>query len=589
MKIAKTGAAFGLVALTLASSLPLGTAAQAAPAETPDTSIESGQARAVAYPSPTNFAAATDVNGRTTFYANGVPRTSMVVYSQNQAGWPAKGACDTLGEGFDSAWKSCSADLWRSYEPGSTVSFYAQQGWYNDTSPRSSWISVVIPYGPVRAQLVDLDKATGVADITGHASPGASIVIDGYDKDIVADSDGVWTATVPGMKIGANEIAFEEWLDGEKKTTGSLSVQFDIQALGATGTFQTDIGDDVEISGTAEAGGVIHVTDGAQNEKITNADVNGEWKLEAAAPGAGEQTFTVTQEVYGQTSLPEAVTLDYGSAVTITSPADGDDVEGDLTLRGKTTKGNRLSVYEGKAFKGEIPEDQILANGNYSYEIEAVDGRQHSYTVKQLSKGNLTTTQTKTVNPSDQEAADVVVTNPADPAQGYTPGVAFTFAGTGEPGETITVQNKFQTVLGTVTVKAEGTWAWTRANMGTSNWQLEFVQAKGTADEKRATVYDFKPNAPAPVVTVTNPANPADGYPAKTSFTFTGKATAGKTITVQNVFGTVLAQNVPVDANGNWEWTRANMGTSNWMLEFIQDKGTANEEKATLYNFAPRD
>ena len=31
------------------------------------------------------------------------------------------------------------------------------------------------------------------------------------------------------------------------------------------------------------------------------------------------------------------------------------------------------------------------------------------------------------------------------------------------------------------------------------------------------------------------------------------------------------------------------MGTSNWMLEFVQDKGTVNEHKATVYNFAPRD
>ncbi|TWX34030.1 hypothetical protein ES689_15290, partial [Frigoribacterium sp. ACAM 257] len=183
----------------------------------------------------------------------------------------------------------------------------------------------------------------------------------------------------------------------------------------------------------------------------------------------------------------------------------------------------------------------------------------------------------------------VTVTNPADPADGYTPGTAFTFTGTATAGKTITVQNVFGTVLGqNVPVAADGTWSWTRANMGTSNWMLEFVQDKGTANEHKATVYNFKPNAaPAPVVTVTNPANPADGYTPGTAFTFTGTATAGKTITVQNVFGTVLGQNVPVQADGTWSWTRANMGTSNWMLEFIQDKGTANEHKATVYNFKP--
>ncbi|WP_314102288.1 hypothetical protein, partial [uncultured Frigoribacterium sp.] len=121
----------------------------------------------------------------------------------------------------------------------------------------------------------------------------------------------------------------------------------------------------------------------------------------------------------------------------------------------------------------------------------------------------------------------VTVTNPADPADGYTPGTAFTFTGKATPGKTITVQNVYGTVVAqNVPVAADGTWSWTRANMGTSNWMLEFVQDKGTANEHKATVYNFKPNAtPAPVVTVTNPANPADGYTPGTAFTFTGKAT----------------------------------------------------------------
>ncbi|TWX33646.1 hypothetical protein ES689_15440, partial [Frigoribacterium sp. ACAM 257] len=541
MRTAKTGAAFGLAALTLASSLSLGTAAQAAPAEAPDTSTESKQPRdGDTYPAPYGLSAQTDASGTTKFFVYGVKDAYMVIYGAEDSGWPRGGVCSNAGNNGDQGvGKYCSVDLWKTYRPGSTVRFYAQQGYFNDFSPKSGYISVQIPYGPVGASLVELDKALGTAEISGHARPGASVIIDGYDKDIVAEADGTWTATVPGMKIGANEITFEEWLDGAKQSDGSLAVQFDIHVLEAAGAFEADIDEKATIFGTAEPGAVVHVADGAQHEETVDANGDGGWTLGIAAPGAGAQTFTVTQQVYGQTSLPQEVTLDYGSAVTITSPADGDEVEGDFTLRGKTTKGNRLSVYEGKVFKGEIPDDQILANGTWSYAIEAVDGRQHSYTVKQLSKGNLTTTQSITVNPSDQGSADVVVTNPADPAKGYAPGTAFTFTGTGEPRKTITVQNKFGTVLGTDVVQADGTWKWTRTNMGTSIWQLEFVQDKGTADEKKATVYDFKPNAaPAPVVTVTNPVNPADGYPAQTSFTFTGTATAGKTITVQNVFGT---------------------------------------------------
>ncbi|WP_218141860.1 hypothetical protein, partial [Frigoribacterium sp. MCBA15_019] len=93
--------------------------------------------------------------------------------------------------------------------------------------------------------------------------------------------------------------------------------------------------------------------------------------------------------------------------------------------------------------------------------------------------------------------------------------------------------------------------------------------------------------APAPLVTVTNPADPKAGYVPNTGFTFEGTGTKGKTIQVENKFGTALGT-TRVEDNNTWSWTRANMGTSTWTINFIQDKGTATEAKAQVAAFAPR-
>jgi hypothetical protein len=358
------------------------------------------------------------------------------------------------------------------------------------------------------------------------------------------------------------------------------------------------------LDGTREV--VYTITRDADRPAVTNAfqhvhtvtgdrvdDLSGAVDLADGAEVSTSFTPTPSHTSAHPTSAAD-VAVAVGPVVTVTNPADPADGYAPgtaFTFTGTATAGKTITVQNkfGTVLAQNVP---VQADGTWSW-TRANMGTSNWQLEFVQDKGAPAEEKATVYNfaPNATPAPVVTVTNPANPADGYAPGTAFTFTGTATAGKAITVQNKFGTVLAqNVPVQADGTWTWTRANMGTSNWQLEFIQDKGTANEHKATVYNFKPNAtPAPVVTVTNPANPADGYPARTSFTFTGKATPGKTITVQNVFGTVVAQNVPVAADGTWSWTRANMGTSTWQLEFIQDKGAPTEEKATVYNFAPRD
>ncbi|WP_152970363.1 hypothetical protein [Frigoribacterium sp. RIT-PI-h] len=182
----------------------------------------------------------------------------------------------------------------------------------------------------------------------------------------------------------------------------------------------------------------------------------------------------------------------------------------------------------------------------------------------------------------------MTVTNPADPSTGYRANRAFTFEGTGEAGHTITVQNKYGTHLGERPVDDDHTWSWTRSTMGTSIWYLDFIQDAGLPTQTVAQVHRF---APAPEVvapiTVTNPTDPTLGYTAGQAFTFEGTGTAGKTVTVENKFGTPLGEEI-VGEDDTWSWHRTTLGSSTWHLYFTQDKGTDTETVATVLGFAPR-
>ena len=87
---------------------------------------------------------------------------------------------------------------------------------------------------------------------------------------------------------------------------------------------------------------------------------------------------------------------------------------------------------------------------------------------------------------------------------------------------------------------------------------------------------------------LTNPdaAQIAAGYEANGSYTFEGTGKAGSTITIQNLKGLVFGT-VTVAENGTWSWTRTNMGSYVWMLDFIQDKGTDHQQVQRLEGFAP--
>ena len=457
---------------------------------------------------------------------------------------------------------------------------------------RTDGVRSEIAINELSGKVDSVDIPNRTAQISGTAIPRAFVVINGEDQ-VQAGSDGTWSRQLTGLKLGSNPVTLEQYQNGTK--TGTTTIDAELEVVPVTGavSFPDDLGQDAVLSGTAHPGATIVVRD-VDGDEIARTDArlgSGAWSTPITAPDAGgDYDLRVHQEIDDEATGEVIVTAPYGAAVAITAPVDGMAHDGGpVTLQGTGEIGAQVAVRE-QGRTTVLGTAEVLQSGRWTIRTTNVDDRKHVLEATQTGKGDNTTRSTVTLNPEAGEAAPVTVTNPADATAGYVPNTSFTFEGTGTAGKTLQVENKFGTTLGTARVEDDRTWSWTRANMGTSTWTINFIQDKGETTQSTATVLNFKPSAetpaPAPLVTVTNPSDAKEGYVPNTSFTFEGTGTADKTIQVENKFGTTLGTTT-VRPNSTWSWTRANMGTSIWTINFIQDKGTPSEAKAQVANFAP--
>jgi hypothetical protein len=439
-----------------------------------------------------------------------------------------------------------------------------------------------------------VDVRARSAQISGTAAPGSWVILGGVDE-VQANRDGAWSFELEGLKLGSNPVTLEQYENGVKTDETTLDVVLEVRPVSAAVSFPTDLEQDAVLSGAAQPGATVIVTD-VDGTEIARTDArpgSGLWSTPIPAPNAGgDYDVRIHQQIDGEDTGEIIRTVSYGAAVQITAPVEGMAHDGGpVRMTGRGEPGAQVVVREqgGSTILGT---KQVLQSGTWTLDTTNVDDRKHVLEVTQTGKGNNTTLDTVTLNPEAGEIAPVEVTNPdaATIAQGYTPNTSFTFEGTAEKGKTLQIENKYGTKLDETRVTDRGTWSWTRANMGTSTWTINFIQDKGTPAETKATVANFTPRttATAPVA-VTNPdaATIAQGYTPNTSFTFEGTAEKGKTLQVENKYGTKLDE-ARVTDRGTWSWTRANMGTSTWTINFIQDEGTPAETQATVLNFQPR-
>jgi hypothetical protein len=263
-------------------------------------------------------------------------------------------------------------------------------------------------------------------------------------------------------------------------------------------SFPADLEQDAVLSGAAQPGATVIVTD-VDGEEIARTDArpgSGLWSTTIPAPNAGgDYDVRVYQQIDGEDNGEIIRTVAYGAAVQITAPVEGMAHDGGpVRMTGRGEPGAQVVVRE-QGRSTILGTKQVLQSGRWTLETTNVDDRRHVLEVTQTGKGNNTTVATVTLNPEAGVVTPVAVTNPdaATIAQGYVPNTSFTFTGTAEKGKLLQIENRYGTRLDATRVTDRGTWSWTRANMGTSTWTINFIQDEGTPAETQATVLNFQP------------------------------------------------------------------------------------------------
>ncbi|GAA1441513.1 Ig-like domain-containing protein [Leifsonia poae] len=209
------------------------------------------------------------------------------------------------------------------------------------------------------------------------------------------------------------------------------------------------------ITGTGEPGQIVTVTDetGATLGTPT-VGVDGSWTLTPATGlSNGPHTITATQGT-GTTATSEstAITVAIPAPIQITSPADGSTIATDTpTITGTATPSSTVTVTDETG--AVLGTTTVLADGTWSLISTALSSGPHAITATD-SDGS-TAVVDITVN-GPLGIAPVTITAPADGAS--TTDRTPTFAGTGEPGATITITDEAGAVVGSATVASDGTW-----------------------------------------------------------------------------------------------------------------------------------
>ncbi|MCU1528746.1 MAG: hypothetical protein JWP75_2509 [Frondihabitans sp.] len=203
---------------------------------------------------------------------------------------------------------------------------------------------------PVNLRDVRVDEVTqgavGTATLAGTATVGASVSTPLAGEKVEVGGDGRWILTVTGVPAGGADLVVTQSIAGT--SYGSANAHVDAwdrpDAPTATWRFPEDVHQRGLASGTGIEGATISIRQG--EDEVATAEVqDGAWETEVDALGSGVHELAITQTVGGLESQPTPLSVDYGAAVSITSPEDGSDVEGDtVDLAGRGAPGSLIEV-----------------------------------------------------------------------------------------------------------------------------------------------------------------------------------------------------------------------------------------------------
>ncbi|WP_337265206.1 Ig-like domain-containing protein, partial [Serratia sp. MMO-151] len=345
------------------------------------------------------------------------------------------------------------------------------------------------------------------------------------------------------------------------------------------------------LKGSALPGGTVTVYDNGTAIGSVKADNNGAWSFTPSTP-LGEGNHSLTASVTDSIGQVSPTTGGFGIVVDTLPPApvtglvvtdDYGNVQGPLTA-GSVTDDN-TPTFSGKAEAGSvvnvldngkvIGSTTVDSNGNWSFTPSTpLDNGAHDFTTTVTDKAGNTSAEGQHLAVTvDAVPGQVQLTGLADDVgdiqgaiaqNGVTDDTRPTLSGTAKANSVVTVSDG-DTVLGSTTAKADGTWSFTPAvdlGQGAHSLSASAKDPAGSISNSgnwAFTVDSVAPNAPfidsaADDVGSVQPQNMTSGSATDDPTpTLSGRAEANSIVKVYDQNG--LLGSAQTDASGQWSFT----------------------------------
>ncbi|MGP6229676.1 Ig-like domain-containing protein [Pseudomonas aeruginosa] len=386
---------------------------------------------------------------------------------------------------------------------------------------------VTAPDTTAPAPATDVQVAPDGSSVTGNAEPGATVGVD-------TDGDGQPDTTVVVGPDGSFEVPLNPPLtNGETVTVivtdpaGNSSTPVTAEAPDFPNAPQVNASNGSTLSGTAEAGVTIVITDGNGNPiGQTTADANGNWTFAPASQlPDGTVVNVVARDAAGNSSPATSITVDgVAPSAPVVEPSNGSE------LSGTAEPGSSVTLTDGNG--NPIGQTTADASGNWTFtpSTPLPDGTVVNVVARDAA-GNSSPPASVTVD------AVAPATPIVDPSNGTT------LSGTAEPGSSVTLTDGNGNPIGQVTADGSGNWTFTPTTPLPNGTVVNATATdpSGNASSPASVTVD----AVAPATPVVNPSN---------GTTLSGTAEPGSSVTLTDGNGNPIGQ-VTADGSGNWTFT----------------------------------
>lgn len=460
-------------------------------------------------------------------------------------------------------------------------------------SPAAQQTAIILPPGTTIFDGGLTNDSTPL--IQGTATPGAEVVLSVYNDTygpVTADANGVWSvqiinplpegvATFRARASNATGDAYQGYtltIDTEAPAAPSIDFGVDNVGLYQDDLHHPDVTDDdvIEFHGTAEAGNIVALYNGANLIGVVVADANGDWAITPTSSfveGTHKLIAVQTDQAgnSSEASVEFEITVDRSVDAPVITHLDDDQG----SIIGKVANGavsdDQLPKVAGTAEAGALV--TIFVNGNevgtstandqglWSFQLTSeLSETKHEITASQLDiAGNSS-------GLSDSFEVEIVLNAAPDAIDDvfslFKEEVLDVLANDSDPdGDTLSLTRILgQGNHGTASINAAGELVYTpNANIsGPVDDVISYEVSDGKGGVASASVnVRVNPQLIQPTIDLIASSDSGkynyDNITRITTPTLQGKATAGAQVDILQ--GNSIVASVTADANGNWSYT----------------------------------